>query len=128
MTVLMKAAATGIAGAVLGLVLKKNAPELGLALSIAISLLAASLAAQVLEGLGEVLRLAREQTGLSPSVVEPVFKCVGIGVVTRLSADMCKDAGQSAVASAVELCGTACAMTVALPLVQTLLQMISEMV
>lgn len=128
MTVLMKAAATGIAGAILSLLLKKNAPELGLALSIAISLLAASLAVEVLDGLREVLRLAQEQTGLSPSVVGPVFKCVGIGVVTRLAADMCKDAGQSAVASAVELCGTACAMTAALPLVRTLLQMISEMV
>ena len=127
MTVLIKAAAAGISGAVLALLLKKNAPELGLALGIAISLLAAGFAVELLDGLGDIIQLAREQTGLSPAVVGPVFKCVGIGVVTRIAADMCKDGGQSAVASAVELCGTACAMTAALPLVRSLLEMISEM-
>jgi hypothetical protein len=39
---------------------------------------------------------------------------------------MCKDGGQNAIASAVELCGTACAMVAALPLIRSLLQMISE--
>ena len=58
----------------------------------------------------------------------PVLKCVGIGVVTRLSADICRDAGQSAASSAVELCGAACALVTAMPLIRTLLQMISEMV
>lgn len=124
----MKAAATALAGAILSLLLKKTAPELGFALNIAICLLAAGLGVEVLEGLTELLDLAREQTGLSPAVVSPVLKCVGIGVVTRLAADMCKDAGQGAIASAVELCGTACALTAALPLVRTLLEMIGDMV
>lgn len=128
MTVLIKAAAIGIAGAIMALLLKKSAPELGFALSLAISLLAAGLGAGILEELTEVLKLAQEQTGLSAAVVSPVFKCVAIGVVTRLSADMCKDAGQGAVASAVELCGTACALSAALPLVRSLLQMVGEMV
>lgn len=128
MTVLIKAAAIGIAGAIMALLLKKSAPELGFALSLAISLLAAGLGAGILEELTEVLKLAREQTGLSAAVVSPVFKCVGIGVVTRMSADICKDAGQGAVASAVELCGTACALAAALPLVRSLLQMVGEMV
>lgn len=126
MTILIKAAVAGIAGAVVTLLLKRSAPELGLALSGAVSLLAAALAMQLVSGLSEILSLVREQTGLSPAVLGPVMKCVGVGVVTRLSADICKDAGQSAVASAVELCGAACAMVTALPLIRTLLQMIQE--
>ena len=123
----MKAAAVAIAGAVLTMLLKKSAPELGLALSLAVSLLAAGLGAGLLEELSGVLELAREQTGLSGAVVGPVYKCVGIGVVTRLTGDICKDAGQGAVSSAVELCGTVCALSAALPLVRTLLQMIGDM-
>lgn len=126
MTILMKAAAVAIAGALLTMLLKKSAPELGLALSLAVSLLAAGLGAGLLGELGEVLELAKEQTGLSGAVVGPVYKCVGIGIVTRLTADLCKDAGQGAVSSAVELCGAVCALTAALPLVRTLLQMIGE--
>ncbi len=126
MTILMKAAAVAIAGALITMLLKKSAPELGLALSLAVSLLAAGLGAGLLEELGEVMDMAREQTGLSGGIVGPVYKCVGIGIVTRLAADICKDAGQGAVSSAVELCGTVCALGAALPLVRTLLQMIGE--
>jgi stage III sporulation protein AD len=128
MTVLMKAAAAGVAGAVVSLLLKKSVPELGFAVSVAVSLLAAALAMELVSGLSEVLTLAQEQTGLSPAVVTPVLKCVGVGIVTRLASDMCRDAGQSAIASGVELCGTACALVTALPLVRSLLQMIREMV
>ncbi len=126
MTVLIQAAALGLVGAVVGLLLKKNAPELALALSLGICVLAAGLASELFTQLGEIVDLAREQTGLSPAIVSPVLKCVGVGVVTRLAADLCKDAGQSAVASAVELCGAGCAMVTALPLLRSLLQMISE--
>ncbi len=126
MTVLVQAAALGLAGALVALLLKKNAPELALALSLAICVMTAGLAAELFAQLRDVIDLAGEQTGLSPAIVSPVIKCVGIGVVTRLAADLCKDAGQSAVASAVELCGAGCAIVTALPLIRSLLQMISE--
>ena len=74
------------------------------------------------------MELLRDQTGLSPAVISPVMKCVGIGVVTRLTTDLCRDAGQSAAASAVELCGTACAMVTALPLIRSLMQLVTELV
>ena len=127
MTLLMKAAALGLMGAVTALLLKKNAPEMGLALSIAVTLAAAGLAAELFTQLREIVILARDETGLSPAVVGPVLKCVGVGVVTRLAADLCKDAGQGAIASAVEICGAACAMGVSLPLIRALLQMINEL-
>lgn len=127
MTVLIKAAAVGLTGAVLCLLLKKTAPELGFLVSVAVSLMAAGLGVSLLEETAELLKMLRQEADLAPAMVSPVLKCVGIGVVTRLSVDMCKDAGQGAVASAVELCGTACALTAALPLVRTLLSMIGEM-
>ena len=128
MTLLLKAAVLGIAGALMALLLKRSAPELGLALSIGVSLMGAALALELVSGLTELVTLVREQIGLSPAVAAPVLKCVGVGIVTRLSSDICRDAGQSAAASAVELCGTACALAVSLPLIRALLEMIGEMV
>ncbi len=128
MTILLKAAVTGVAGAVMTLLLKRSAPELGLALSAALSLFGVALAMQLAAGLADILAMVREDTGLSPAVVGPVLKCVGIGIVTRLSADVCRDAGQSAAASAVELCGAACALVTASPLLRSLLTTIREFV
>lgn len=128
MTLLVKAAVTGIAGAIIALLLKKTSPELGLALSVAVSLMGALLAMELAAGLGDILEMVKEDIGLSPAVVAPVIKCVGIGIVTRLSADICKDAGQSAAASAVELCGAACALATSMPLIRSLLAVVREFV
>lgn len=128
MNLLIKAAAMGIAGVVVSLLLKKSAPELGFAVGLSVSLMGVALAAELIQGLRDILTLAQEQTGLSAAVVSPVLKCVGIGVITRISADLCRDGGRGAVASAVELCGAACAVVTALPLIQALLQMINNMV
>lgn len=127
MQLLMKAAALGVAGAVMGLLLKKNAPELALALSIAVCMAAAGLAMELFSQLRQIVDLAGEQTGLSPAVVGPVLKCVGVGAVTRLAADLCRDAGQSAMSSAVELTGACCALVTALPLIRALLQLIGDL-
>ena len=126
MTILLKAAAAGIAGAILTMVLRRSAPELGLALSIAVSLLGVLLAMELVSGLGDLLETVKEETGLSPAVIGPVMKCVGVGIVTRLAADICRDAGQSAAASSVELCGAACALVTALPLIRAMLAAVRE--
>lgn len=128
MTLLVKAAAAGLAGSVMALMLRRSAPELGFLLGTAVSLLAAGLALELITELLELVSELRDETGLSPAVTGPVMKCVGVGIVTRLSADLCRDAGQSAPASAVELCGAACAMAAAMPLIRSLLRMINDMV
>ena len=126
MSLLLKAAVTALAGAVTALVLRRSAPEIAFALGAAASLLAAFFALEMFSELGEIIEMAKRQTGLSPAVLGPVMKCVGVGVVTRLTADMCRDAGQSAAGSAVELCGTVCAMAAALPLLRALMELIGS--
>lgn len=126
MTILLKAAAAGIAGAVLALVLRRSAPELSLTLSVAVSLIGAMLALELVTGLGDLLETVKKETGLSPAVLGPVMKCVGVGIVTRLASDLCRDAGQSAAASSVELCGAACALVVSLPLIHAMLSAVRE--
>ena len=128
MTLLLKAAATGIAGAVIAMLLKRSAPELSFALSVAVSLFGALLALELTAGLSDLLETVQKETGLSPAVIGPVMKCVGVGIVTRLAADICRDAGQSAAASAVELCGAACALVTALPLIRAMLSAVREFV
>lgn len=75
----------------------------------------------------EVLELAQLGLGLSSAYTAPVIKCVGIGICAKLGSDLCRDAGQTAVASTVELCGAGCALYVSLPLVKTLLGLLGEL-
>lgn len=127
MDLAVRAAALAVTAAVLGLVLRKNAPELGFALALAAAGAILALAARLGPNVRGAVTMAQEVTGLSAAVVQPVVKCVGIGVLTRLAADFCADAGQSAAGSAVEICGAVCALAAAMPLMESFLTMIGRM-
>ena len=122
MDLLIKAAAIGAVSALVGLAIKKSNPEISLLLAMAASAAVLTLALTMLSELRETLRMVMDFTSLQQTLVLPVLKCVAVGIVARLSADLCKDAGQSGLASAVELCGAAAALCISLPLVNTLLQ------
>ena len=78
------------------------------------------------EGLRELNDLLRDRFGLPESALRPVLKCMAAAVVTKLTADLCRDASQTAAASAVELAGTLCALGILLPLLTTVLKMLES--
>jgi len=124
MEIVAKAAVLGIAAVLIALLLKKSNPEMALLLTTGAVIAVLVMTAELAGIIAETLRGAMELSGLSPAIFSPVFKCVGIGIITRIAADICKDAGQSSVASSVELAGTAAALCVSIPLLKTLLKMI----
>ena len=124
----LRVAILGIVGSVLCLLLKKGAPELGLLLALAASMLLVLIGMQLASAIFGFAEALREAAALSPALIQPVFQTVGIGIVTKLAADVCKDAGQSAIAGAVELAGTCAAIYIALPLMQTVFEMIARLI
>jgi stage III sporulation protein AD len=124
----MKVAAAALAAAVCAVVVRKQAPELGMVLAVcagAVILLYCSGALRAAVGLMDKLV---EVGGLSAQVVEPVMKTAGIAIVTRLSADFCRDAKEGGLASAVELAGTALALVAVLPLMSAVIEMLTGLI
>lgn len=56
------------------------------------------------------------KSGVNPQYVQILLKSLGICFVTQLASDSCRDAGETAVASKVELAGKVCILLLALPL------------
>ena len=110
MSILIKIAAAAVAGTVLGLVIKKNSPEMALMLTVSLALIALYLAFDTIKGVTDFVRSLADAANISPAVMAIVLKTIGVSIVTKLSADVCRDAGQSSVASGIELAGafTAC--------------------
>lgn len=127
MEIIVKAIAVGIIGTILCLVIGKNTPELAICLAICTGIALVAYAMGVFSGVIEFIEQIAEAAGLSSAVVNPVLKTSAIGILTKLSCDICKDAGQGAIASAVELAGVAAALYVALPLMRTVFRMIEEL-
>lgn len=124
---MIKIAAVGITAAVLGTVLRKNAPEIGLLLTLAAGLWMLGAVAGGLGGVAELLDELTGLAGLSEELLEPVAKTVAISILTRVTAEVCRSAGESGVAAFVEAAGTWLALLVALPLIRAVTMLMAEM-
>ncbi len=127
MPTILKIAALAVTAALCAVTVKKHVPELGIVLAMAAGALLLGFALEALGQVAAVLDRLADMTGLEPAVLSPVVKTVGISLVTRWTAEICRDAKEGGIASFVETAGAALALLAALPLVEAVLSMVSEL-
>lgn len=127
MSGVVKIAAAAVAAAMCAVVVRRQSPEIALALGVGACVLIVLSCSGALESAVELADKLAQTGGLSAQVVEPVMKTAGIAIVTRLAADFCKDAKEGGLASAVELGGTALALAAALPLMTAVLDVLAQL-
>ena len=128
MEIILRGAVIAVIGSILALLLRKYAPETALLTVLAAGLSVLWLSTGVCERITASIRTIADEGGIASIYVAPVLKCVGIGLVTHLASQVCRDAQQGSAASAVELCGTFCALYVSLPLIESLFSMVEKLV
>lgn len=128
MGVIEQVAAVAVAGAICAAVIKKQVPDMALVVTLCAVAVILGEAMAVLEPVRELLDTLGEEAGLSPAVLAPVIKTVGVALLTRVCAELCRDANESGIAAAVEIAGGGCALLVCLPLFQAVLELIVELV
>lgn len=127
MSELVRVVAAALLAAVCALVVKKQLPELALLLTVCAGGLIVLYCSGTLEQVVEFLNRLAQLGGLSTQVLEPMVKAVGIGLITRLAADFCRDAKENALAGVVELAGTALALAAVLPLMSAVLELMGQL-
>ena len=60
--------------------------------------------------------------------LSPLLRCCAVAVLVRVGAELCRDAGEGSLAAKVELCGVVAVLTIALPLLRYLMQLLAEFV
>ena len=128
MSGIIKVAAAAVAAAVCAVTVRKQAPELGMALVICAGAVILLYCSGALSSAMELMDKLTEAGGLSGQVAEPVIKTAGIAIVTRLAADFCRDAKEGGLASAVELAGTALALVTVLPLMSAVVDLLTGLI
>lgn len=124
---MLKIAAVAIISAICAVVVKEQVQELGLVLALTAGALILSFALSAMEGVRQLMDTLASLAGLSSSVLLPVVKTVGIAIVTRVAAEVCRDAKEGGIAAFVETAGAACALFVALPLLEAVLELMTEL-
>ena len=116
---LLKLAAVAFVAAILSLALKKEQPAYAFLVSVCA---AAGLLAAVTQQIEPVLSWLNTLDGIFPGQgIGCLLRVLGIVITAQLAADICREAGMAAAATAAELCGRILALLQALPLLQELL-------
>ena len=127
MELLLKIVAGALAAAVCAVVLRRNTSEFAVVLVLAcgawIICLLAQAVGQTVQALGRLAEAAK----LEAQVVEPVIKVVGLSVVTRIGTEVCRSVGEGGLAAFVELAGTILSLAAAMPLVNSVLELVTEL-
>ena len=69
-----------------------------------------------------------EQTGINKEFFEILVKITGIAYLIDFGSNVCKDVGESAIASKVEFAGKVIIVTMSLPILTTLLETVVEVI
>ena len=123
METVVQIAAVCLAAAILGAVLRQHSPETGAVCAVVGVLL--------LRGLAEVLDMLEELAaagGLPEGLFTPLVKTLGIALVSRLGGEICRDAGQGAMAAVLDTAGAFGAVLVSLPLVRAAWELLRTLV
>ena len=124
MELLIKVAAIALVAALCTLLIKSKNSEQAFLLGIAAAVIICLTAMQFMGNIASFVKELIDLTDVSSAVFLPVIKCLGIAIITKLVCELCKDAGQGGIASAVEYMGAVAAVYTALPLLETTLNLL----
>lgn len=127
MEAFFKAAAIGMICCIFSLVLQRSSREQAMLLNtLSVTMLLASFL-QFSKPVMDTMHQLESQIDLESSLISPVYKCLGIGIVSQTASGICKDAGSSAVSESIRMLGTAAGLYCASPLFLAVLSLVKDL-
>lgn len=124
---IFKIIAVGMIGALIAAALKSYRPEFGIATA-AVTGIAVML--MMTDGLFSAVKQIEEtveKTGIDTAYFKITVKVIGISYITQFASELCRDAGESAVASKIDSAGRLCVMVMTIPIISGFLDIIIGM-
>ncbi|KXG76794.1 stage III sporulation protein AD [Thermotalea metallivorans] len=124
---IFKIVGLGLIAAILSVVLRNQKPEISLQISIVTGLIIFIFIAARLTYVIEVLNLVARKIDVDLVYITTIFKIVGIAYVAEFGAQICRDAGESAIASKIEFAGKVLIMVLAVPILVAALNLLVKL-
>lgn len=105
-------------------VLKANRPEIAIQISIATGIIVFAMILGKISAVVELLNSYAQKINIDTIYLSTLLKIVGIAYIAEFGAEVCKDAGENAIASKVELAGKVMIIVLAVPIITSLMELI----
>lgn len=118
----------GMISACIALLLRQYRPEYAMFVSIGAGLLILTLALGSLLPVVDEIEYMMDAADMPGEYAGVLFKALGVCLITQIACDTCKDAGENAIASKVEMAGKLAVLVISLPLFRQILSIASTLI
>lgn len=126
MDLYLKGCAAVLTGMILILTIGKERKDFALLLSTAASALVIFAALAYLKPILAFVQELESLGNLDPEVIGILMKCVGIGILTEISATLCKDSGNDSMGKSLQYLGSATVIWLIMPMFSMLIELIQR--
>ena len=102
-------------------ILKQYRPEFAIYASIIAGVLILTLASGTLSGIIDMINSISSKTNINSDFLVILIKITGIAILTEFAVSICKDSGESAIASKVDIGGKIIIISMSIPIINALI-------
>lgn len=121
---IIKIIGIGFIAVIIIIILKQYKPEFAMYASLVAGMLIFALIVTKLSGIIEVLKSLASKNAINNEFLVLLIKITGIAILTEFTVSICMDAGESAIANKVDLGGKVIIMSMSVPIMSSLLEVI----
>jgi len=126
MEAVFRISALAVVASLCSCMLRGSIGSVSVVLSIAVCVSVLIIAIHFLEPVIELLLRMQEMTGMSETLLAPLIKVLGIGLLTQISGTICDDAGEKTLAGRIALASRVSMLILCAPMLERILDYIGE--
>lgn len=117
----------GLISLIIIIIIKQYKPEFAMYVSIIAGILIIYLIFNKLEGIINLLKTISNKSGINNEFLELLLKITGVAFLAEFAINLCKDSGEGAIASKIEMGTKVIIVSMSIPIISNLLEVITKL-
>lgn len=117
----------GLISLIIIIIIKQYKPEFAIYVSIIAGIVIIYLIFNKLEGIINLLKTISSKSGINNEFLELLLKITGIAFLAEFAINLCKDSGEGAIASKIEMGTKVIIVSMSIPIISSLLEVITKL-
>lgn len=122
----VKIIGVGITALIIIIILKQYKPEFTVYVSIIAGVIILLMVMDKLSAVVNILSSLASKTGTGSTFLKILLKITGIAILTEFAVSICKDSGETAIASKIDLGGKIIIISISIPIITALLELLIQ--
>ena len=123
MSEVIKIIGIGMISLIIIIIIKQYRPEFAVYISIIAGILILAISLQKMGEIVSLIKSISDKAGINGEFLKIILKITGIAILAEFAVSICKDSGESAIASKIEMGSKVIIISMSIPIISSLLEL-----